>query len=78
MTRAANAWQVLQTALQTSTPNCEDNDLFVLDWFPAEVLEPICKSCPIFTQCKSYANNAKPTGGAWAGIRFDTNGKRIK
>jgi hypothetical protein len=49
-----------------------------MDWYPADELLPICEKCPVFEKCHAYALAAKPDGGIWAGMRFDTNGKRIQ
>ena len=75
--KGANAWNELQEALQEHTPVCEDNDLFISDWFPAEAAKTLCKTCPVYAQCKTYATTAKPLGGIWAGIRYNSKGQQV-
>lgn len=75
--RGAEAWAALQEALKDNTPACEDNELFITDWFPSEATKAFCKSCPVYDQCKKYATTAKPLGGIWAGMRFNTKGQLI-
>lgn len=77
MSARSQSWEDLQKALSVHTPACEDNDLFITDWFPAEVLKPLCQQCPVYEPCRSYALKNKPKGGIWAGMKFDHNGKKI-
>lgn len=76
MSKRLDAWANLQLALETSEPACADNDLFILDDVDAEVLKPVCKKCPVYKPCKTYALIERPSGGIWAGMKFDLTGKK--
>ncbi|HIW69674.1 MAG TPA: WhiB family transcriptional regulator [Candidatus Dietzia merdigallinarum] len=39
--------------------------------------QTICGTCPILTDCRGYASNARPRdrAGVWAGVAYDSNGR---
>lgn len=70
-------WMNLQYALIENTPACEGNQLFIEDGIDGSILEPICDSCPVFTQCHEYATTAKNlTGGYWAKKHYSRTRER--
>ena len=42
--------------------------------------QTICGTCPILTECRDYAGNARPRerAGTWAGKPFDANGRPVR
>jgi hypothetical protein len=70
MTRASEAFRLLNLALIDTDPACQNDDRFILDDQPADTLAYICHACPLLTLCRTYAVTAKPPAGVWAGQRW--------
>ena len=41
--------------------------------------QTICGTCPILTDCREYAQNARPKdrAGVWAGVSYDIKGRPV-
>jgi hypothetical protein len=68
---ASEAYKLLDDALQSNVPECQDILLFTMDDLDTPdiaALKPICDSCPIWDACNTYARTARVTGGFWAKI----------
>jgi len=79
MTRATDAYQALARATERTPPPCSGDDAFTRDDLTPEDVAgcaAICKTCPVFELCETYARTAKPPAGVWAGRRWGTTRKR--
>lgn len=70
MTRATDAYTELLEAMEDYRPKCRDDIRFISDDYRAAELAPTCRRCPVFPECETYAQIAKPKGGVWAGKRW--------
>lgn len=76
MPTKSEAWDILQRALDEYPPACLGDFRFISDWYPLPELAEICGECPVFSECKEYADRARPTGGVWSGRRYGATSKR--
>ena len=67
MSRSAEAWRALATAMIDTAPACQGDDRFTDDDQATAELAPICRACPLYDLCATYAELDRPTGGIWAG-----------
>jgi hypothetical protein len=66
----AEAWQQLVEAMEVHEPACIDIPLFTQDDLSnadVKACAEVCKPCPLFIECKRYADIARPAAGVWAG-----------
>ena len=73
MSRTNDAWRALTTAMIDTAPACQGDDRFTDDDQVISELAPICRACPLYDLCATYAELDRPTGGIWAGKRYRQN-----
>ncbi|WP_104132657.1 hypothetical protein [Cryobacterium sp. M91] len=73
MSRASVAFTRLQVAMLTTDPACQRDDRFTDDDQEIGPLGPICRACPLYDLCATYAELDRPLGGIWAGKRYRNN-----
>ncbi|WP_460774229.1 hypothetical protein [Microbacterium sp. GXF7504] len=74
--RGAVELDALLSELENTTPACIGDGRFTMDepeLAPGDTgdMLDICASCDLIVLCAEYARRGKPTGGFWAGRRFD-------
>ncbi len=82
MTRADDLYRALARVLEETTPECTDDPRFLLE--PSQIASDeltfigltICRPCPIRTECRAYAERAKPQVGIWAGRTYQPRKRR--
>lgn len=64
---------------ETFDPRADDEDR---EEYTARVYraQTICAACPILTECRDFAGNARPQerAGIWAGIPYDHRGRPVR
>jgi hypothetical protein len=70
MSKATDAFDVLQKAMETALPACIEDGRFTDDYTRAEDVRDICNQCPLLDSCLDYGRTARPRGGIWAGKRW--------
>ncbi|TFD25869.1 hypothetical protein [Cryobacterium lyxosi] len=75
MSRATDAYTRLQVAMTSSDPACQQDTRFTDDDQAIGELAPICRACPLYDGCATYAELDRPLGGVWAGKRYRINNK---
>ena len=73
MSRTSEAWDALATAMIDIDPACHGDDRFTDDDQVISDLAPICRACPLYGPCATYAELDRPTGGIWAGKGYRLN-----
>lgn len=69
----AREWADLNAALERDTPACDGDARFLADELSDDAraeMRRLCRKCPLFESCDSYARAAKPTAGFWAGRQY--------
>jgi len=82
VTRADDLYRALARVLEETTPECTDDPRFLLE--PPQIATDeltfigltICRPCPIRTECRAYAEQAKPPVGIWAGRTYSPRKRR--
>lgn len=80
MTNGEAEYRVLTDALQSTRPDCEDDDRFTADNLTRDEtgeLALICSGCDLASLCLDYARAEKPEAGFWAGKSY-TRQARIR
>ena len=75
MSRAAEAYEALASAMEHNRPRCADNPRFIADDLTqtdVNELGQICDVCPLVDFCSGYASIERPKVGVWAGKRYRT------
>ena len=73
MSRATDAYTRLQVAMTSTDPACQQDTRFTDDDQATGELAPICRACPLYDLCATYAELDRPLGGIWAGKRYRNN-----
>lgn len=65
-------YRALVVALEQVEPACHDDERFTADGHDTtnaeeERMRRTCGSCPLLSECRSYASQAAPAAGFWAG-----------
>ena len=75
--KGSREYQALTDALRDVTPACAGDPRFIADDLePADEIRmrSICRSCPVFAECKAYAPHA--AAGYWAGAQRGTSTRK--
>lgn len=79
--KGAAKFDALQRALETRSPRCAGDKRFMRDNLTPDavsVLRRICWACPVYVQCREFAEAARPEdlgGIVWAGQVRTTRGR---
>ena len=73
MSRTSEAWAAMTTAMIDTAPACQGDDRFTDDEQAISELAPICRGCPLFDLCATFAELERPKAGTWAGKRYRQN-----
>lgn len=69
---ARAAYVTLVDAMEHHRPACSDDDRFTTGQVAdSSHLNFVCSSCPIRTECGTYAELAQPRAGYWAGQTYE-------
>jgi hypothetical protein len=72
---ADDGLDALTHAARDTTPACDDDPRFTAERheLPAPALiamRGICRNCPLYDLCNTYATTARPAAGFWAGAHY--------
>lgn len=70
---AKPAWDRLTQALQTTTPDCAEDERYIADLLAngdKRIMGQICSACPLLDTCTDYAITDQPKAGWWPGVQL--------
>lgn len=67
----AAAMADLVQAMGEVRPACRGDARFIDDLTKPAAVRDVCRACPLLNACREYATIVRPSGGIWAGRRWN-------